>query len=87
MSGFVAGVLEDDDREAELEDDLGGHQAAEGVVVALLGGVQVAGDERQRSQPGKAGPAARQQREADGFVQADEMPKAGYQGARALLLD
>ena len=44
VSNFVGSKLEDDDGEAKLEDDLERDERAEGVVVALFGGRELARD-------------------------------------------
>ena len=53
MGGLVAGSLEDDDGEAQLEDDLERDERVEGVVVALLGGGEETGDQRQGKDAGE----------------------------------
>ena len=83
VRGLVAGGLKDDDREAELKDDLKIYERVEGVVVALLGRVQEARDQGERNQAGDRRPATGKDGEDDGGVQAEGVREPAKEARRA----
>jgi len=76
VGDFVGGELQDDDREAKLEDDLECDQGTEGVVITLLGGGEPAGDEGDRDESGDASPAACEDCVRDGAIESNSLSDA-----------
>ena len=80
IGAFMGRQLENDEGEAELEDDLQGDDAIEGIVITLFIRGEETRDQKQGHEAGKSLPEARQNGKKNGAVQADPVFQQVHHG-------